>query len=500
MLLALSCIAFPAVIFLVGTRNKREYPPGPKPLPIIGNLFDVPHEASWLRYTEWANTYGDILSVRLLGQVIVIANSAKVAKDLLEKRAINYSDRPSIPFYEMMKWDWLIATTHYSDKWRTMRRIVDQGLRPKAALKYRGLQIEKTRAFLKRLLSHPEGYRDHISYLQGDIMMSLLYGYDVKDPNDHNLEIARAAVELAAQSSLPGAAIVNVFSLLKYFPGWLPGMGFKALAQKGHDLGKEMVRAPFEFVRDQMSQGIARPSFTFDSLQEYEDLGSDPDQAERVVAGVAGSLYISAADTTTAEISILFLMLATYPDVQRKAQAEIDVHIGRGKMPTFEDRPRLPYLEAICKELLRWKVIVPLGFARTAMADDVYEGYSIPKGAIVLANAWAILHDPVAYSEPESFRPERFINPDGSVRDDPALSSAFGIGKRICPGRHLVDSNVWFVAVSVLAVFDVRPAKDEYGCDIHVAPEFTGALVSHPTPFKCSITLRDGVSEKAMFD
>jgi cytochrome P450 len=73
----------------------------------------------------------------------------------------------------------------------------------------------------------------------------------------------------------------------------------------------------------------------------------------------------------------------------------------------------------------------------------------------------AILHDPEIYPDPEEFKPERFLNEDGSVRDDPTLSLAFGVGKRICPGRHLAEAMIFIVASSVLSVFNVAKAKDQ---------------------------------------
>ena len=80
----------------------------------------------------------------------------------------------------------------------------------------------------------------------------------------------------------------------------------------------------------------------------------------------------------------------------------------------------------------------------------------------------AVLHDPEAYPEPDKFKPERFLNEDGTVRDDPMLSLVFGIGKRICPGRHLVEATLFIVASSILSVFNVTKAKDENGNEIPV--------------------------------
>jgi len=171
--------------------------------------------------------------------------------------------------------------------------------------------------------------------------------------------------------------------------------------------------------------------------------------------------------------------------------------IGRDRLPTFDDRPRLPYLEAVCKELMRWQMVAPLGVPHVSCQDDIYRGYFIPKGTVILANAWAILHDPETYPDPEEFKPERFLDRDGSFRDDPTLGLVFGVGKRICPGRHFVDATLFIIISSVLSVFNVMKAKDENGNDIPVKPVMTThmGVVVRPEKFECSITPRDKVAQ-----
>ena len=126
----------------------------------------------------------------------------------------------------------------------------------------------------------------------------------------------------------------------------------------------------------------------------------------------------------------------------------------------------------------------------------------------------AILHNPDLYPDPETFKPERFLNEDGTFRDDPTLSLAFGAGKRICPGRQLAEATLFVVAASVLSVFNVTKARDENGHEIPVSPAMQSDAVSrcvafavaislphwenpysHPVKFKCSITPRDKVAE-----
>jgi len=183
-----------------------------------------------------------------------------------------------------------------------------------------------------------------------------------------------------------------------------------------------------------------------------------------------------------------------HPEIQITAQKEIDAVTGRGRLPTFDDRPRLPFVDAICKEVLRWRPIGPLGIPHAVTEDNVYKGFFIPKGAMVLGNVWAIFHDPTIYPDPDTFKPERFLNTDGSLRDDPVLISAFGFGKRLCPGRHLVDSVLFIVVASLLSVFKVENGSGgDGGPDAY---PYTGTGISQPKSFSFSILPRDRRAEE----
>ncbi|KAI0056400.1 cytochrome P450 [Artomyces pyxidatus] len=488
-----------------GSRRRRKglpYPPGPRPLPVIGNLFDIPSEYSWLTYAEWAKIYGDVISLTVLGKVIVVLNSPQSAKDLLEKRTAMYSERPEIPFYDLMEWGWFVPTARFDDSWRAGRKILDRGLRPNVAIQYQPMQTTKVHDLLKHLVSEPEKFKEHIEHFQGATIMASVYGYDAQDHNDRYLSVATEMSHLGSRTVLPGALLVNDLPILKHFPEWLPGMGFKSLARHGRKLGEEVVDAPFQFIKNGMCNGTALPSMTLFNLQDLDDIDSpESEQTLRLIARTSGSLHAvasttSGTDTTASSMLSFLLMLVLYPEIQKKAQAELDAVTGAARLPNYSDRPRLPYIDAICKELLRWRIVTPVGFPHATLQDDVYNGYFIPKGTLVLANSWAMLHDPNIYPDPETFQPERFLTEDGQCKDDPALSALFGFGKRICPGRHLVDSNLFIFVASVLSVFTVGHAKDAQGNDIPVSAASTGALVSRPKPFQCSITPRDGKAEK----
>ena len=130
---------------------------------------------------------------------------------------------------------------------------------------------------------------------------------------------------------------------------------------------------------------------------------------------------------THAALCAFFLAMSLYPDAQRKAREELDTVIGPTRLPTLADRPNLPYINALVKELLRFAPVVPMGLPHVGLEDHVYNGYHIPKGAILLANIWNFHHDPTLYKDPNEFRPERFL---GEKPELDTHSTVFGFGRR----------------------------------------------------------------------
>jgi len=503
MYLLINALAFFAFLYLLVVFRDRKrrgglpYPPGPPSRPIIGNLLDIPTDAPWAAYADMSKKYGDVICFRVFNQVIVVLSSLSAIKDLFEKRAECNSDRPALPILEMMDMDWFVPVTGMCDAWREERKLLDRSLRAGAIVSYRQMMEEKTRWFLAQLIANPKGFQHHIELLQGKLIMSLAYGYDLND-GDELMTAPIQSTEIMSRVVLPGAVLVNHLPFLRHIHSWVPFLDYEPMIQRGRELSDKIRNEPIEFVKNAMRNGTAVRSLASEYLQDLEDSdGSKRQQQEEIIKMTLGSIYTAGADTTVSSMHSLFLALVLFPQVQRRAQAELDAVIGRDRLPTFDDRPRLPYIEALCKELMRWNMVTPNGLPHRSSRDDVYRGFFIPKGSIMVANAWAILHDPETYPDPEGFKPERFLNEDGSVKDDPTLALAFGAGKRICPGRHIVDATLFIVASSVLSAFNVTKAKDENGNEIPVKAEVTvlSGIVVHPKKFACSIASRDEVAE-----
>ena len=161
--------------------------------------------------------------------------------------------------------------------------------------------------------------------------------------------------------------------------------------------------------------------------------------------------------------------MVTYPDVQKRAQAELDSVVGRARIPTFSDFERLPYIRAMVKEMLRWRPASPLGLPHLSSEDDWYNGMFIPKGTMIIANVWDLDRDPKIYGvDAADFNPARFLDSDGEVAPCPPETKeeghvTYGFGRRICPGRH-VANNAFFIDVAMaLWACNFEPGKDGHG-------------------------------------
>ncbi|KAL5046488.1 hypothetical protein BDW71DRAFT_181799 [Aspergillus fruticulosus] len=464
-------------------------PPGPKPLPIVGNVRDMPAPGTpeWLHWLKHKELYGPISTVSVLGQRLVILNDARLAFDLLEKKSAIYSDRPELPFASLCGMGETVIMQGYGKRLQTYRKYIHRELGlPLNVARLNPTQVTEVRRFLLRLLNVPQNLPDHARGLAGSLILKVLYGYHMdytrKDPLLHYIE---EALKRFIPAMVPDAWLVNCMPLLKHVPAWLPGAGFRRTAQLLERDLQSLADLPLGFVKQQIKAGIAEESYLSNLLEDKAiPCGS---QEETDIKWSAVSLYFGGSDSTISAIASFFLAMVLYPDVQRRAQEELDRVVGRGRLPGFADRDHLPYINAIVKESLRWHPVTPMGVAHSVMEDDIHGGYYIPKGSVIMPNIWAFCHDPEDYKDSMSFNPERFLG-DKPERDPQTIS--FGFGRRICPGRILAESNIYLTIAMSLAAFNIgKPVRD--GEEIDVQPHFLPGITSHPAPFELSIQLRD---------
>ncbi|XRM44916.1 hypothetical protein ABZX51_008019 [Aspergillus tubingensis] len=449
-------------LFIYQQSPSLPLPPGPKGKPIVGNLSDLPppNTPEWRHWMKHKERYGPITSVTILGQPIIILHDAHITTELLEKRSLKYSSRPRSVFLgEVIGWNDTLAMQPYNTRFRLDRKALHQILGTKILVsKFNSLQELEARRLLRRMIDDPREWVQHLKTEAGAIILKIGYGYDI---NPHGRD---KLVDLADDSMETFSAVLNQTWLvdlvpgLKYLPSWLP-FSFHKKAQSWHTQLLTTIETPYRMVREQMVSGIAPPSYLRNLLQE-EDTKKEKSlsEEERFTAKwTAGSLYLAGADTTVSTLTTFILNMALNPHVQAKAQAELDTILGPYTLPKLSDREKLPYINAIVKESLRWYPVAPMGLPHLCVEGDVYDG--------------AITHDPNIYPHPEKFDPERFLGEN--PQPDPS-GWVFGFGRRVCPGRVLADASVFVTVGMILSA--LRISLEGEGGEVM----FTPGVVSHP--------------------
>ncbi|KAF9000230.1 cytochrome P450 [Cyathus striatus] len=472
--------------------GKYPLPPGPPRRFLVGNTVgQLPGKNQpWAAYASWSKAYGPIIHTRVFNQTTIFLNSAKVVLDLLESRSALYSDRPRQVLTGDIAGNSLgvFSISFLHPRFKIYRKLLNSGLSPRAAISYRTIQQQEARILLKNLLDKPEDFTAHIRTAAAAIILKVAYGYDLhKDSHEVDfVKIIEDGFKLTAPLSIPGKYIyVQVFPFLKYVPSWFPGASFKRLALRIRRENSRIGAVPFQWAKKAMATGNYVESFTSKHLQP--ESGELPNEDEQdIIKYCSGALYVGGADTTVSALVSFIYLMATNSEVQKRAQAEVD-SVAEGRLPTFDDFPSLPYVRAILKETLRWGPVAPMGLRHRVIQDDIYEGYRIPKGAVVVGNIWAITHDEEMYPEPMAFKPERHL---GDNPETDPLKFVFGFGRRVCPGAHLAEMSLMLNMTSILATFDVRKALDADGKEIDPPAEWFTGVTSHLKPFPCRIIPR----------
>ncbi|EIN11184.1 cytochrome P450 [Punctularia strigosozonata HHB-11173 SS5] len=472
---------FGLVVYVRGRRHGRL--PGPSGFPIIGNLLDMTALDDPASIKQWGRKYGELTYLRVFRTPFVFINGAKAVTELLDKRSALYSDRPYLPLAGgIIGLDKLVPNTPFGERFRLERKLMGTVLNIRAVNKWEHIISKETHLLLQQLLETPDQFSEHIRRMSTALYFMTLYGYPVQ--GDYDPFVLLAEEFMAASSvAIRGGWLVDFIPALRY----IPFLSFhrKAAAWRAKvvdwvDKPYAELRKYFESNRDCLCGAMLNP----------EDGPRADAKIEEHIKWIATSVYGPGSDSSAVAIKQFILALTINPDICRRAGEELDAVVGRGRLPTLADRDRLPYIEAVYREVLRWGTPIPLSVPHRLIQDDVYEGKVIPKGSWCLANIWGILHDEELYPDPFSFHPERFMQTTDAVHArliDPE-TYVFGFGRRRCPGHNFAHASVWLAVACILACFEVAPIGDKEE-DVP-KPAFTSGAIRTPLPFACKITPR----------
>ncbi|KAI0333738.1 CyP450 monooxygenase [Cubamyces sp. BRFM 1775] len=477
-------------------RGGLPLPPGPKGLPLIGNILDMPRYKPWVGLRDLSMTYGNLVYLRIPRNPLLIIGDADIAFELLDKKSAYTSDRPTNPMAELMGMDGIFGLMPYGERWKRHRRGFWQHFHPGVIAKYRVAQSVQARRFLVKLLQTPSRLKEHIRLNFSATMLQIGYDIEVKDERDDHIFLVDAALDALGQA-VPGRFLIEVLPWLRYVPAWVPGAGFQTVFARCKVANDRLKHQPFDEMKLRLEGGdptlnsCLGSELLFLSRLDHE-VRRIPLEEEDVIKNICAITFEGGAETTFSTLQAFFVAMVLHPEVQRRAQAELDSVVGPHRLPEYEDRPRLPYINALMKELLRWHVTLPIGIPHKTVRDIELRDYHIPAGTSVFVNVWQILHDPREYTHPEEFRPERFLEDDGSpktsIRDPTDL--AFGFGRRVCPGRHFAEDILFLNIASVMHLLEIGLPVDQDDNNIPITYQQSHGLLSYPEDCRCSVKVR----------
>ncbi|KAG9316287.1 cytochrome P450 [Chiua virens] len=309
------------------------------------------------------------------------------------------------------------------------------------------IMLRKRKRLIEAIIDSPDGCLTHLREHATSVIMAVIYGYETRPKNDRLVHVVERMLTFAMHAMTPEREILaSALPIVKYIPTWMPGSRFRRDALQCRVYCKEMLEAPFEYTVNAMSSGGAPPSMTSDLLSRYA--GLENLQAREAIIGCTSTAF--------GDSSLLWFMLAMvlHPDVQRRAHAEIDAIVEVDRLPDFGDRSSLPYIDALLREVWRWRPINPVSVPHATSQSDVYGRYFIPKGEAISRSE--------KYHNPEVFLPERFLSESGTLTDDEVLWT-FGAGRRKCVGRYFADALVWSTVVTLLSCFEFNKVEEGWG-------------------------------------
>jgi cytochrome P450 len=449
--------------------KRKSLPPGPTPLPIVGNLFHFFVHGKKETFEFFRKVYGDLYTIWLGDRPVVVFNKFDEIMEAFVKNGDNFSGRPQNEEFGKILRDGnngIIMTE--GPVWREHRRFALHVLRNfglgKNLMQERVLnEVTWFLEDLKKKQKNGEieiSVQNSIDVSVGSIINSLIFGYAFHEKNIEEFYKIKEFIKFFIR--LGGDPMFRAISgdrrgILKRLPY------FKGVYQNAADLGTNMKSFFYEQIKERKSKiDFSQDSESTDYVEAYlrqqkklEKAGDkDNMYSDSQLYGCVFDMWLAGQETTSNTLAWMVIYLMTYPEAQKRLHSELNKVIGSDRVITLNDKMSLPYVNAVVAETQRLCNLVPNNVPHRLTQDTNFHGFTIKEDTIVIPQVSSVLYDETFFPEPHKFKPERFIDSNGKFQTKPELIP-FSIGKRACLGEGLARLELYLFAANLFNHFEI---------------------------------------------
>uniref|UniRef100_A0A3Q2H0A4 Cytochrome P450 n=1 Tax=Equus caballus TaxID=9796 RepID=A0A3Q2H0A4_HORSE len=486
-------VAVAIFLLLVDLMHRRQrwaprYPPGPMPLPGLGNLLQVDFQNPHCCFTPLRRRFGDVFSLQLAWTPVVVLNGLAAIREALVHRGEDTSDRPRVPVMEHLGFGPHAEGVIFAQRghiWREQRRfsvstLRNFGMGKKSLEQWVTEEASCLCAAFADQAGRPFSPNALLNKAVSNVIASLTFGRRFEYNNDPCfLKILDLMEGFLKEASGFVPQVLSAIPVLLHIPGLVAKVfpGQRAFMAQLDELVAEhrMNRDPAQPPRD----------LTDAFLDEVQKAKGNPESSfnDDNPRLVVGDLFIAGMVTTSTTLAWALLLMILNPDVQRRVQQEIDEVIGQTRRPEMGDQARMPFTMAVVHEVQRFGDITPLGLPHMTSRDVGVQGFLIPKGTTLITNLSSVLKDETVWKKPFRFHPEHFLDAQGRFVKQEAFMP-FSAGRRSCLGEPLARMELFLFFTCLLQRFSFSvPAGQPRPSDHGVF----GSMVT-PSPYQlCAV-------------
>ncbi|XP_059931281.1 cytochrome P450 2C15-like [Gadus macrocephalus] len=467
-------------------RSNVNLPPGPRGLPLLGNLLQLDKLAPFTTLLKLSASYGPVMTLHLANQRLVVLVGYDVIKEALVENPDDFTSRGPIPLLVRATRGYGLAISN-GERWKQLRRFTLSTLRD-FGMGRKGMEDwikEESRHLVDRITSTKASPFDPtflMSCTVSNVICCLVFGERFSYDNEHFLSLLKIISQTLKHFSSPVGQLYNVFP-------WLPDRLSRRHRAAFNDIEKLRKFIMENIVEHQDTMNPSAPRDYIDCfltrLKQEKDNPTSEFTLENLESTVL-NLYLAGTETTSTTIRFALSVLIKYPDIQEHMQREIASVIGSERCPNMEDKKSLPFTDAVIHEVQRLLDIVPMNLPHYAEHDISFRGYDIPKGTMIIPMLHSVLREEKHWATPWSFNPQHFLDPDGNFKKNPAFLP-FSAGKRSCVGESLARMEIFLFMVSLVQRFTFScPSGPEH---IDLSPEHS-SFASLPRTYHIVATPR----------